>query len=538
MVRGIIKKIEGAIAITIFVLFIIFYLNTYRILIYQDINKEIYNNFQTIENIYYQLTKEGYIVSFRVNIPKYSKELLCTINDPEIRKDFCEKHPIFIPINLSFILENNGILNNTNNTLLKTDLGAFLYLNLSDLQCDNEEYILVEIEGPITSSKAIFITTPTLYYWLKNKEFILVSTKNETNFEYCYLSANGICSNSNYDIRYGIILKIDYAPPGKIIFNISRSKNDSSSTFNISNLNYMNYKILFEPTCYLNLNFLILKDILFDFNEYKDLNCFFYNMINSKIYYNYLYKTLKDIYTYITIYNESKLFDPLIINFGPACVQYYKNYDQKILNVYRILFSNTAWFFEIAEYNISDIEIGSYLRIWDYLFNTSEFSFSNYFNFTNFIRFNNQYIISNKILLKKEREMSNCKYTLIFFDSNYNISTSFERRFNVYRIIPIRNIDSTFLRLYIFYYCVNRDDLILPVELYYSYSLPKVEFLYINKIYYVDLKDLINKENITFYLVNRNLFIGNIENKKYSRSYYIYLKENNSLIEDYLIIYI
>ncbi|MEM1684989.1 MAG: hypothetical protein QXD60_04465, partial [Nanopusillaceae archaeon] len=156
MVKGILKKIEGTIALIIFILFLIFYFNVFSSTIFNNSSNEIYRKIQIIEEIYNKLIKEGYIISFRTYISKYSNEILCNLNNEELRIDLCYNHPFFIPMNLSFLLKYNGILNNTNNTIFKRDLGGFLYLNLSSFECEEEEYILIEVKGPIYFSKIVF----------------------------------------------------------------------------------------------------------------------------------------------------------------------------------------------------------------------------------------------------------------------------------------------------------------------------------------------------------------------------------------------
>ncbi|MEM4511602.1 MAG: hypothetical protein QXD25_02210, partial [Nanopusillaceae archaeon] len=210
MVRGIFKKIEGVVSLVVFILFLIFYFNIYNITIFNNFGNEIYSKIQTIEEVYNKLKKEGYIVNFRIYISKYSNKMLCNLNNEELRKDLCYDHPFFIPINLSFLLKNDGILNNTNNTIFKKDLGGFVYLNLSSFECDEEEYILIEVRGPIDSSKIVFVTTPTVYYWLNNGFNITIKSNGEVKFTYCYLSKNGTCLESNTEKSYGIIIKIDY----------------------------------------------------------------------------------------------------------------------------------------------------------------------------------------------------------------------------------------------------------------------------------------------------------------------------------------
>lgn len=530
MVRGIFKKIEGIISLVVFILFLIFYFNVYDITIFNDSNNEIYRKIQTIEEIYNKLKKEGYIVSFRIYISKYSKEILCNLNNEELRKELCYNHPFFIPINLSFLLKNDGILSNTNNTLFKKDLGGFVYLNLSSFECEEEEYILIEVKGPINSPKIIFVTTPTIYYWLNSGFNVTVESNVEAKFSYCYLSENGTCLESNTGKSYGIIIKIDYLTSEKVIFNISKGISENAKSFNIQNLDYLQYKIIFEPKCYLDLEFLILEDVYYNFQNYSNLNCLDYFMSNSKIRYIFSNKNLSEVYSGLSFYKESFLSDPNITNVGIACIQYYKKTNDNIFNVYRVLFSNSSWFFEIAEYNISNLN--QQFNLFNWSFGFSSFIPNRYFNFTNFENFKNKNIFTNKIMLR-ELNNSYCKYVLLFFDDIYNIT--FYRNGTADVIILS---DQNFLRPRIHYFCINQTTDNLAIDVYYSYSMPMYELKYINKVYYIDIKDLEEDDKTSFYLKNLNISVGNKVNKPYSKGYNVYIKYNNKLIEDYLIIYI
>ncbi|MEM1687977.1 MAG: hypothetical protein QXM04_01125 [Nanopusillaceae archaeon] len=526
MVKGILKKIEGTIALIIFILFLIFYFNVFSSTIFNNSSNEIYRKIQIIEEIYNKLIKEGYIISFRTYISKYSNEILCNLNNEELRIDLCYNHPFFIPMNLSFLLKYNGILNNTNNTIFKRDLGGFLYLNLSSFECEEEEYILIEVKGPIYFSKIVFVTTPTVYYWLNSGFNITIESNEEVKFSYCYLSKNKICSESNSGESYGIIIIIDYLESEKAIFNISKSINGNAEAFNIQGLDYFQYKIIFEPKCFLDLEFLILENIYYDFKNYTDLNCSNYFMNNSKIYYNFQNKTLMEVYYNLSLYKEDLLRNPNIENVKIACIQYYKD---DIFNIYRVLFSNSSWFFEMTEYNFSNLN--QQFNLFDWSSELSNFIPKKYFNFTDFIHFRNESIFINKILLQ-ELNNSYCKYVLLFFDDIYNITFYHDGKAD----IVISN-NQNLLRPRINYFCTNQTTDSLAISVYYGYSVPKYELKYINKVFYIDVEDLKEDDKTSFYLKNLNISIGNKIDKLYSKGYNTYIKYNNRLIEDYLIIY-
>ncbi|MEM4773113.1 MAG: hypothetical protein QW648_03850, partial [Nanoarchaeales archaeon] len=316
----------------------------------------------------------------------------------------------------------------------------------------------------------------------------------------------------------------------KAIFNISKGISENVKSFNIQNLDYLQYKIIFEPKCYLDLEFLILEDVYYNFQNYSNLNCLDYFMSNSKIRYVFSNKSLREVYFGLSFYKESFLSDPNITNVGIACIQYYKEFNNNIFNVYRVLFSDSFWFFEVVEYNISNLN--QQFNLFNWSFGFSSFIPNRYFNFTNFIYFESKNIFANKIMLQ---ELSNiyCKYALLFFDDIYNITFYYNRKVDI-----IMSDDQNFLRPRIHYFCINQATDSLAIDIYYSYSIPKYELKYINKIYYIDIKDLKEDDQISFYFKNLNISIGNKTNKPYSKGYNVYIKYNNKLIEDYLIIYI
>ena len=125
MARGIVKEIEGIIAIVIFISFLTFYLAMYRGYIINNINNydqiNYYNTY--INNILNSIESEYYLLSLNVSIP-LSMYYQCLSNSPIYYNlnnefaynDFCRSFPIYYPLNISFLTNYSGVLNNTNNT--------------------------------------------------------------------------------------------------------------------------------------------------------------------------------------------------------------------------------------------------------------------------------------------------------------------------------------------------------------------------------------------------------------------------------------
>ncbi|MEM4460664.1 MAG: hypothetical protein QXY70_00825, partial [Nanopusillaceae archaeon] len=245
--------------------------------------------------------------------------------------------------------------------------------------------------------------------------------------------------------------------------------------------------------------------------------------------YNFQNKTLMEVYYNLSLYKENLLRNPNIENVKIACIQYYKEYSNDIFNIYRVLFSNSSWFFEMAEYNFSNLN--QQFNLFNWSSELSNFIPKKYFNFTDFRYFGNESIFINKILLQGLNNRY-CKYILLFFDDIYNITFYYNGKADI-----IISNNQNLLRPKINYFCTNQTTDSLAISIYYGYSVPKYELKYINKVFYIDVEDLKEDDKLSFYLKNLNISIGNKIDKLYSKGYNTYIKYNNRLIEDYLIIY-
>ncbi|MDT7890500.1 MAG: hypothetical protein RQ869_00315 [Candidatus Nanopusillus sp.] len=234
MVRGIIKEIEGIIAIVIFISFLTFYLTVYKGYLISNISNynqiNYYNTY--INNILNSIESEYYLLSLNVSIP-LSMYYQCLPNSPiyndliykNAYKDFCTSFPIYYPINISFLTNYSGVLNNTNNTYLDPNVGVFFYANFLNFNINNSQpqYVLINVSNPSNQNLInypVFITSTVIFYWLQNGYNLSVKDLNGNNYYFCYLNNNLNCNSFNNG-AYGIWVSLNMPPYGYIILNIS-----------------------------------------------------------------------------------------------------------------------------------------------------------------------------------------------------------------------------------------------------------------------------------------------------------------------------
>ena len=118
MVRAIAKQIEGAIALVIYILFLLFYISSLNITISNQLNsyKTSVEFGYLLESLLNSLTKTYYVVTMEVSIPKATKEYFCSLSDSQIKRDFCERFPIYFPMDLYSFTSYNGSINGTRNS--------------------------------------------------------------------------------------------------------------------------------------------------------------------------------------------------------------------------------------------------------------------------------------------------------------------------------------------------------------------------------------------------------------------------------------
>ncbi|MFP3167014.1 MAG: hypothetical protein RXQ68_01130 [Candidatus Nanopusillus sp.] len=262
MARGIVKEIEGIIAIVIFISFLTFYLAIYREYIINNINNynqiNYYNNY--INNILNSIETKYYLLSLNVSIPLsmyyqclQNSPIYYNLNNEFAYNDFCTSFPIYYPLNISFLTNYSGVLNNTNNTYLDPNVGIFFYANFLNFNTSNNQpqYVLINISNPSNQNLInypIFITSTDIFYWLQNGYNLSVKDLNGNNYYFCYLNNNLSCNSFNND-AYGIWVSLNISPYGYIILNISPINGinsysvDGKEIFPVyDNFSYQNYQ--------------------------------------------------------------------------------------------------------------------------------------------------------------------------------------------------------------------------------------------------------------------------------------------------------
>jgi hypothetical protein len=261
MVRGIVKEIEGVIAIVIFISFLTFYLTMYKEYIINNINNynqiNYYNNY--INNILNSIETKYYLLSLNVSIP-LSMYYQCLQNSPiynNLNKEFayndlCTSFPIYYPLNISFLTNYSGVLNNTNNTYLDPNVGIFFYVNFLNFINNNQpQYVLISVSNPSSQpliNYPIFITSTDIFYWLQNGSNLSVEDLGGNNYYFCYLNNNLNCNSFNNN-AYGIWVDLNISPNSYVILNISPINGinnysvDGKEIFPVyDNFSYQNYQ--------------------------------------------------------------------------------------------------------------------------------------------------------------------------------------------------------------------------------------------------------------------------------------------------------
>ncbi|MFP3256357.1 MAG: hypothetical protein RXO36_00890 [Candidatus Nanopusillus acidilobi] len=234
MVRGIVKEIEGVIAIVIFISFLTFYLTMYKEYVINNVNNynqiNYYNNY--INNILNSIESEYYLLSLNVSIPLsmyyqclQNSPIYNNLNNENAYNDFCTSFPIYYPLNISFLTNYSGVLNNTNNTYLDPNVGIFFYANFTSFNINNNQpqYVLINVSNPSNQpliNYPVFITSTDIFYWLQEGSNLSVEDLNGNNYYFCYLNNNLNCNSFNNN-AYGIWVDLNISSYGYVILNIS-----------------------------------------------------------------------------------------------------------------------------------------------------------------------------------------------------------------------------------------------------------------------------------------------------------------------------
>ncbi|EOD42591.1 putative membrane or secreted protein [Candidatus Nanobsidianus stetteri] len=223
---------------------------------YNQIN--YYNNY--INNILNSIESKYYLLSLNVSIP-LSMYYQCLQNSQiyynlileNAYNDFCTSFPIYYPLNISFLTNYSGVLNNTNNTYLDPNVGIFFYANFLNFNISNNQpqYVLINVSNPSNQqliNYPVFITSTDIFYWLQNGYNLSVKDLNGNNYYFCYLNNNLNCNSFNNN-AYGIWVDLNISPYGYVILNISPINGinsysvDGKEIFPVyDNFSYQNYQ--------------------------------------------------------------------------------------------------------------------------------------------------------------------------------------------------------------------------------------------------------------------------------------------------------
>ncbi len=307
MVRGIIKEIEGIIAIVIFISFLTFYLTVYKGYLINNISNynqiNYYNNY--INDILNSIKTKYYLLSLNVSIP-LSMYYQCLPNSSiyndliykNAYKDFCTSFPVYYPLNISFLTKYSGVLNNTNNTYLDPNVGVFFYANFLNFNINNNQpqYVLINVSNPSNQNLInypVFITSTVIFYWLQNGYNLSVKDLNGNNYYFCYLNNNLNCNSFNNG-AHGIWVSLNIPPYGYIILNISPINGisiysiDGKSIFPVyddfSYQNYQQFSQYWRNDTPINISYMNPGNNIYSCSQYSWGLCTRYNTF--KITYN------------------------------------------------------------------------------------------------------------------------------------------------------------------------------------------------------------------------------------------------------------
>jgi len=311
MARGIVKEIEGIIAIVIFISFLTFYLAMYKGYIINNINNynqiSYYNTY--INNILNSIETKYYLLSLNVSIPlsmyyqclqNFNPLIYNNLNNEFAYNDFCTSFPIYYPLNISFLTNYSGVLNNTNNTYLDPNVGIFFYANFTNFNINNNQpqYVLINVSNPSNqplTNYPVFITSTDIFYWLQNGSNLSVEDLSGNNYSFCYLNNNLNCNSSNNN-AYGIWVNLNISPNSYVILNISPINEinsysvDGKEIFpvydNFSYQNYQQFSQYWTNNTPINISYMNPGDDIYSCSQYSSIlnSCIQYN--NFKITYN------------------------------------------------------------------------------------------------------------------------------------------------------------------------------------------------------------------------------------------------------------
>ena len=131
MVRALAEQIEGVIALVIYIIFLLFYLSSFKISVLNKVELES-NDIKTsilMDNLIENMSETYHLITAEVIVPKATKEYFCSIKNVDIRRDFCERFPVYYPFNVSVFTKYTGIVNGTVDSFIGED-GLFFLCKL------------------------------------------------------------------------------------------------------------------------------------------------------------------------------------------------------------------------------------------------------------------------------------------------------------------------------------------------------------------------------------------------------------------------
>jgi hypothetical protein len=205
--------------------------------------------------------------------------------------DFCTSFPMYYPLNISFLTNYSGVLNNTNNTYLDPNVGIFFYSNFTsfNISSNQPQYVLINISNPSNQNLInypVFITSTDIFYWLQNGYNLSVKDLNGNNYYFCYLNNNLNCNSFNNN-AYGIWIDLNISTSSYVILNISPINGinsysvDGKEIFpvyaNFSYQNYQQFSQYWTNNTPINISYINPGDNIYSCSQYFFGLCVQYN---------------------------------------------------------------------------------------------------------------------------------------------------------------------------------------------------------------------------------------------------------------------
>jgi len=572
MARGIVKEIEGIIAIVIFISFLTFYLAMYRGYIINNINNydqiNYYNTY--INNILNSIENKYYLLSLNVSIP-LSMYYQCLSNSPiyynlnneSAYNDFCTSFPIYYPLNISFLTNYSGVLNNTNNTYLDPNVGIFFYANFLNFNISNNQpqYVLINVSNPSKQNLTnypVFITSTDIFYWLQNGYNLSVKDLNGNNYYFCYLNNNLNCNSFNNN-AYGIWVSLNISPYGYVILNISPINGinsysvDGKGIFpvydNFSYQNYQQFSQYWINNTPIGISYMNLGDDIYSCSQYFLGLCVQYN--NFIITYN----NSISIGNYLILFNIQNIgYYNAYIKLGDNCnINLSSSRDQNSLYVYYCYNNDNndnlqisgqniyAYYINLIPYNvIPNIKIiyqPNFTYNYKFIIGPNlTYNFSQYNDLhsgeISLFNFNGNFAIYNN-------NLSYYSYLIDTYGNNYySVPTTYSSICSLYLLTEFSFYTSQYEPYNLSSYVYN--DSLALLYLYNSTNLSIKDIIFSNTYWYIfNTEKYYNSNNMIFwntsqsiygFILNSTNFYNKIFNLNNLYNRYLYYEYGNGII--------